>query len=105
MCALVAMPNWAGAHGFAGERFFPATISTDDPFVADEFSLPTFQAIRVPGAPPTKTFDLSADIALKPQPSIGCGVADGYELQKSPGSSLRTGFDNVAVGGRYQFLL
>jgi hypothetical protein len=105
ICALVAMPNWADAHGFAGERFFPATISTDDPFVADELSLPTFQAIRVPGAPPTKTFDLSADIALKLTPSIGIEVADGYMLQKSPGSRLRTGFDNVVVGGKYQFLL
>src|SRR5260221_10491244 len=26
-------------------------------------------------------------------------------LQKSPGSRLRTGFDNVVVGGKYQFLL
>src|SRR6476646_5026684 len=35
---------WAdpsGAHGFAGKRFFPATLATDDPFVADELSLPT----------------------------------------------------------------
>jgi len=24
------------AHGWAGQRFFPATILTDDPFVADE---------------------------------------------------------------------
>ncbi len=31
----------ARAHGFAGDRFFPATILTDDPFVADEMSLPT----------------------------------------------------------------
>ena len=29
----------AYGHGFAGARFFPATLSTDDPFVADEFSL------------------------------------------------------------------
>ena len=32
----------AVAHGFAGDRFFPATILTDDPFVASEISLPTF---------------------------------------------------------------
>jgi hypothetical protein len=70
LCALVATPNWADAHGFAGERFFPATISTDDPFVADELSLPTFQAIRQSGAPPTKTFDFSSDIALKLTPSL-----------------------------------
>ena len=39
---LVGKPDLAGAHGFAGDRFFPATILTDDPFVADEMSLPTF---------------------------------------------------------------
>src|ERR1700704_6499898 len=103
--AATTWPHLSFAHGFAGDRFFPATISTDDPFVADELSLPTFQAIRQPGAPPTKTFDFSADIALKLAPNLGIQVGDGYILQKSPGSRLRTGFDNVAVGGKYQFLL
>jgi len=105
MYALVATPNWADAHGFAGERFFPATISTDDPFVADELSLPTFQAIRQPGAPPAKTFDFSADIALKLTPNFGIEIADGYLLQKSSGSRLQTGFHNVEVGGKYQLLV
>ena len=93
------------AHGFAGNRFFPATLATDDPFVADELSLPTFQAIRQPGAPPTKTFDLSADVALKLTPNFGIEIRDGYQLEKSQGSRLRTGFDNVDVGGKYQFLV
>jgi hypothetical protein len=105
MYALVATPNRADAHGFAGERFFPATISTDDPFVADELSLPTFQAIRQPGAPPAKTFDFSADIALKLTPNFGIEIADGYLLQKSSGSRLQTGFHNVEVGGKYQLLV
>ena len=39
----------AEAHGFAGERFFPATLQTDDPFVADEMSLPTLA--RTPTTP------------------------------------------------------
>jgi hypothetical protein len=105
MLSLATMPHRASAHGFAGDRFFPATISTDDPFVANELSLPTFQAIRQPGAPPTKTFDLSADVALKLTPNFGIEAKDGYMFQKSPGSRLRTGFDNVEVGGKYQFLV
>ncbi len=40
--AFLADNSAALAHGFAGDRFFPATILTDDPFVADEMSLPTF---------------------------------------------------------------
>src|SRR5262249_47204397 len=37
---LWAAASGAFAHGFAGKRFFPATLATDDPFVADELSLP-----------------------------------------------------------------
>src|SRR5258707_13614665 len=38
-------------------------------------------------------------------PSIGIELGNGYMLQKSTGSLIRTGFDNVVVGGKYQFLL
>ena len=95
----------ASAHGFAGNRFFPATLATDDPFVANEMSLPTFQAIRQPGDEPTKTFDLSADLALKLTPNFGIEVGDGYQFQKAAGANLHTGFDNLEVGAKYQFLV
>ena len=36
LAAVLAAPSSASAHGFVGDRFFPATILTDDPFVADE---------------------------------------------------------------------
>jgi len=45
----VMQASSALAHGWAGERFFPATILTDDPFVADEISLP--QVSLQPPAP------------------------------------------------------
>lgn len=95
----------AFSHGFAGNRFFPATLATDDPFVADELSLPTFQAIRQPGDQPTKTFDLSTDVALKLTPNFGIEIGDGYQFHKAVGSNLHTGFDNLEVSGMYQFLV
>src|SRR5213080_2902437 len=45
---LVAVAPALG-HGFAGKRFFPATLATDDPFVADELSLPTISSRKLPG--------------------------------------------------------
>jgi hypothetical protein len=42
----LALPFPAAGHGFAGARFFPATLSTDDPFVNDELSLPTVSTIE-----------------------------------------------------------
>jgi hypothetical protein len=41
----------AFAHGIAGKRFFPATLVTDDPFVADELSLPAISTIKTPARP------------------------------------------------------
>ncbi|HUO65293.1 MAG TPA: hypothetical protein VMT97_16380 [Terriglobales bacterium] len=38
MLALCAWPALARAHGMAGKRFFPSTLTIDDPFVADELS-------------------------------------------------------------------
>ncbi len=39
----------AHAHGIAGNRFFPGTLSFDDPAVADEAILPNFAGFKRPG--------------------------------------------------------
>ncbi len=49
VACIIAVPLTGRAHGFAGQRFFPATIATEDPFVADELSLPTVSTFTVPG--------------------------------------------------------
>src|SRR5881275_649566 len=51
------------AHGFAGKRFFPATLATDDPFVADELSLPTISTIVTPDGGGTHDTELSVEIS------------------------------------------
>ena len=42
---LALAPTTSDAHGFAGKRFFPATLTFDDPFPADEFDL-LFERLR-----------------------------------------------------------
>ena len=37
--AAVLAPGLAAAHGFAGKRFFPSTLTFDDPFTNDELDL------------------------------------------------------------------
>jgi hypothetical protein len=87
----------AFAHGFAGDRFFPATISTDDPFAASELSLPTFSEIRQPGQPPVKVFDISTDISLLVLPRTALTIGDGSSIKKVASRRALTGFDNVSV--------
>ena len=49
-CVGALVPGAVAAHGLVGKRFFPATLTTEDPFVADELSLPTISTIRTPAS-------------------------------------------------------
>jgi hypothetical protein len=102
LCSLAA-PLPASAHGFAGDRFFPATITTDDPFAASEMSLPTVTAIRTPGPPAVKDIDLSADLSVLILPNTALTLSDGYQIQKTVDQRALTGFDNAAVNLLYEF--
>jgi hypothetical protein len=99
----VAAPLSAFSHGFAGDRFFPATISTDDPFAASEWSLPTISEIRQPGQPPAKVFDISTDVSLLVLPRTALTIGDGYSIQKIANQRALTGFDNATLNLLYEF--
>ena len=76
--ALVSANSAALAHGFAGQRFFPATILTDDPFVADEMSLPT--VTRNPTAPDgSRESDIGVDLSKRITPRFGITLQDEWE--------------------------
>lgn len=103
---LAAASNGAFAHGFAGKRFFPATLATDDPFVADELSLPTVSR-RKTGAngdePATLETDTSIDFTKRITPSFGVGLSATYVNLKPDGADTQKGSDNFAANVKYQF--
>src|SRR5438876_471911 len=70
------------AHGFAGKRFFPATLATDDPFVADELSLPTIAYSKQPASedsPATRQTDFSIDLSKRVTENFGVGFGATYK--------------------------
>jgi hypothetical protein len=105
ICELISFagPLSASAHGFAGDRFFPATITTDDPFAASELSLPTISAIRQPGDSPIKDIDMSSDISVLILPDVALSLGGGYQIQKAANQSAVTGFDNAEANLLYEF--
>jgi hypothetical protein len=98
-----AVPLSAFSHGFAGDRFFPATLTTDDPFAASEMSLDTFSEIRQPGQPPFKDFDNGTDISVLVFPNTALTFSDGYSVQKAAGQRAQTGFDTAELNLLYEF--
>jgi len=99
----VAAPLSAFSHGFAGDRFFPATLTTDDPFAASEMSLYTFSEIRQPGPPASKDFDNEMDISVLVLPETALTISDGYSIQKVANQRAQTGFDTAELNLLYEF--
>src|SRR5438094_5146948 len=93
----------AYGHGFAGARFFPATLSTEDPFVSDELSLPTVSTIRTPDDGGTRQTDISVDIAKRITPNFGIEVGETFLMLHPHGEESVSGFGNLELGAKYDF--
>ena len=94
------------AHGFAGKRFFPATLVTDDPFVADELSLPTISYSRqsaTEDAPGVHETDFSVDMSKRITENFGVAFGATYKQLRPDGGESQRGFDNIALGMKYKF--
>jgi hypothetical protein len=104
--ASVSAADAACAHGIAGKRFFPATLATDDPFVADELSLPTISTIKTPAtgdAPATRETDFSVDVSKRITENLGVSFGATYKQLRPDGGDTQRGFDNAAASVKYKF--
>src|SRR2546426_12190325 len=66
------------AHGFAGSRFFPATIVIDDPFVADELSLPTVSNQKTGTDPSVVQTDISGELSKRITSDFGLSIGTAW---------------------------
>ena len=106
IAAVLTAASTVDAHGLAGKRFFPSTLTIDDPFVADELSLPTFLHIKQPGEEGGPSFletVISAELQKRLTPNLGLNLGGAFVIQDPDGGKSVSGFDNLAVGLKYQF--
>jgi hypothetical protein len=83
-------PAIAHAHGVLGDRFFPATISSDDPFAADELAFPTITHFN-------HETDYDFDWSKSIFPGFAISIGTGYIDAKPPGDTPATGFGNLDI--------
>src|SRR5215468_4639132 len=100
LAAAPAGPAWA--HGIAGQRFFPATLTIDDPFVADELSLPSVVHVKEPDG---KRTTLGAEFSKSITPRFGLSVGAEYNFldPSDPEEKSSSGFGNPGVAAKYVF--
>jgi len=80
----------AQGHGVIGQRFFPATITTDDPFAADELALPTITSFD-------HETDVDFDYSKTIFPGFAIEVGIGHVSARPPGEARQRGFGNLEV--------
>ena len=88
----------AQAHGVAGARFFPATLTVDDPAVADELSLPTISHLEGEGA----QTDISGEYSKRLTSTLGVSIGETWSHLTSDGQPAASGFQNLETTLKWQ---
>jgi hypothetical protein len=103
--AVVAISgSGASAHCFVGGRFFPATLAIDDPCVADELSLPTVDWFKTGDDPAARQIDVSTEFSKRITEYFGVSINSTWTNLNQPGMPSQSGFQNVELTAKYQFL-
>ena len=104
-CCALAFASVAHAHGFVGDRFFPPTITTDDPFAVDELAVPTISYFTNPagdGAPKNRETDIGFEFDKEILPRFALGVSDTHISQNGFGGKSANGWDNLTLTAKYE---
>jgi hypothetical protein len=99
----IALSNHAYAHGFAGDHMFISTLLIDDPNVADEASLPTFQFLPSSTDNGTSfTNNLGFEFDKRITENFGFSINDGYTWLTQPGAKTANGWNNIVATLKYK---
>jgi hypothetical protein len=92
----------ADAHGIAGNRYFPGTLTFDDPAVADEAIVLNFSSLEHPDGGGNVTDNrINWSFTRLLTPTVGI-VIDNSWIARSWGVAKRSGFDVTSVGLKWE---
>jgi hypothetical protein len=95
----------AVAHEIVGNRFFPATITNDDPGVNDELSLPTVSSFKTGDDPSFRQRDFSGEFSKRITEAFAISIGSTYSHLSPPGGLTgmgANGFQNLETTFKYR---
>ena len=103
--AIALVPLSQGiAHEIVGNRFFPATLTIDDPGVNDELSLPTVDSFNTGDVPPVRQRDVSAEFSKRITEDFAISFGTTYTFLGpiDPTAAGANGFQNLDTTFKYR---
>ncbi|MEH2611863.1 hypothetical protein [Bradyrhizobium sp. AZCC 1693] len=103
----IALIPYSGslAHEIVGNRFFPATLTIDDPGVNDELSLPTVSSFKTGDDPPFRQRDFSGEYSKRITEAFAISIGSTYSVFSPPGGPTGIGahgFQNLETTFKYR---
>lgn len=95
----------ANSHEIVGNRFFPATIATDDPGVNDELALPTVSFFKSGDDPSVKQRDISTEFSKRITEDFAVSFGATHTKLHAPGGPSMTGasgWQNIETSFKYR---
>src|ERR1700704_5494203 len=84
--AIALVPLSEGiAHEVVGNRFFPATLTIDDPGVNDELSFPSVSSFRTGDDPSFRQRDFSGEYSKRITEAFAISIGSTYSRLSPPG--------------------
>jgi hypothetical protein len=101
-CAAPPLSQTADAHGIAGNRYFPGTLTFDDPAVADEAIAPNFSNWNHPdGGGDVADNRINWSFTRLLTSTVGVFVDNSW-IARNWGVAKRGGFDVTSVGLKWE---
>lgn len=100
--AVLVASQTAQAHGIAGNRFFPGTLTFDDPAVSDEAVLPNVSHLNHPdGGGDVTDNRINWSFTRLLPPTVGVAIDNSW-IARNWGVTQRGGFDVTNVGLKWE---
>jgi len=96
----LAGSSTASAHAICGSRFFPVTLTLDDPGVADEASIPSFTYLNN-AASGSHEYDFNFEWDKRITPEFGFAINYGWNVYQTNHAPTTTGWENLVVTAKY----
>jgi len=93
------------AHEIVGNRMFPATLTIDDPGVADELALPTVSWFKTGDDPSVRQRDISGEYSKRITEDFAVSFSPTYSRIYAPGGPNgvgASGFQNIETTFKYR---
>jgi hypothetical protein len=92
------------AHEIVGNRFFPATLSIDDPGVNDELAFPTVDSFKTGDVPPVRQRDVSGEFSKRITEDFAVSFGSTYTFLSptDPAAAGSNGFQNLDTTFKYR---